>query len=67
MPGVDAVTRDRLLIHQFLLGLPTGISCQLRATRKTTELDAVMNRAQLLMTLEEQEHSCTTAIGNEPH
>ena len=67
MPSVDVVTRDRLLIHQFLLGLPIGISRQLRATGETTELDAVMDRARLLMTLEEQEYSCTAAIsGNEP-
>ena len=67
MPGVNVVTRDQLLIHQFLLGLPIGISHQLRATRETTELDPVVDRARLLMTLEEQEHSCTAAISsNEP-
>lgn len=32
-----------------------------------TELDAVMARAQLLLILEEQEHSFTTAISNESH
>ena len=66
MPGVDTATRDRLLIHQFLLGLPIGISRQLRATGETTKLDAVVNRARLLMTLEEQEHNHTVAISNEP-
>ena len=66
MPGVDTATRDRLLIHQFLLGLPIGISLQLRATGETTKLDAVVNRARLLMTLEEQEHNHTVAISNEP-
>ena len=25
MPGVDVVTREQLLIHQFLLGLPSWI------------------------------------------
>ena len=29
MPGVDTETHNRLLIHQFFLGLPIGISCQL--------------------------------------
>ena len=67
MPGVHVVTRDRLLIHQFSLGLPIGISRQLRATEDTTELDAIVDIARMLMTLEEQEHSCTAAIGgNEP-
>ena len=43
MPGVDTATYDRLLIHQFLLGLPIGISSQLRATRETMELDAIVD------------------------
>ena len=66
MPGVDTATRNRLLIHQFFLGLPIGISRQLRATGETTELDAVMDRARLLMTLEEQKHNHIAAISNEP-
>ena len=35
MPGVDTATRDRLLIHQFLLGLPIGISRQLPEKRRS--------------------------------
>ena len=42
-----------LLIHQFVSGLPVSISKQLRATDELNDLDAVTERAKLLMTIEE--------------
>jgi len=42
-------------IHQFLTGLPTAISRQLRATGEATELDKVVERARLLLTINNQE------------
>ena len=42
---------------RILSGLLASVSRQLRATGKTTDLDKVMERARLLMTMEEQEHT----------
>ena len=57
MPEADAITRQKLLIHQFLAGLPIEISKQLRATGEIEELDKLVQRARLLMTLKEKEQS----------
>ena len=32
MPDLDTTTRDQLLLHQFVAGLPQAVSPQLRAT-----------------------------------
>lgn len=55
MPGVDRDTKEKLLLHQLLVGLPATISRQLRSTGDVEDLEAVMKRAKLLMTLEEKE------------
>ena len=39
MPDVDAAARGQLLLHQFLAGLPTAVSRQLRASGETKELE----------------------------
>ncbi len=54
MPNIDAETREQLLLHQFLAGLPTAVSRQLRAAGQTKNLEKVVERARLLMVLEEQ-------------
>ena len=54
MPGLNAAARDPLLLHQFISGLPEAMSRQLRASGETTSLDAAVNRARLLMTIEGQ-------------
>lgn len=59
MPDVDAAARDQLLLHQFLAGLPAAISRQLRATGETKELDKAVERARLLMAMDDQ-HSAAT-------
>ena len=53
MPGASEDTRKQLLLHQFISGLPISISKQLRATGELNDLDAVTERAKLLMTIEE--------------
>ena len=51
MPDADADTRQKLLIHQFLTGLPAEISKQLRAAGEIEELDKLVQHPRLLMTL----------------
>ena len=53
MPDADAATRTQLLLHQFVSGLPVHIGKQLRATGDVSDLDRVLERAKLLMTIEE--------------
>lgn len=38
MPCMDAAAREQLLLHQFLSGLPTSVSKQVRAAGKTKTL-----------------------------
>ena len=59
MPEIDQIekTRDQLLLHQFVAGLPMQVSKQLRAVRATTELKSTVQRAKLLMLLDEQNSS----------
>ena len=52
MPGLDVSTGEQMLIHQFLTGLLTDISRQLHATREAKELTKVVERAHLLMTID---------------
>jgi len=53
MPNADATMQNQLLLHQFVSCLPVHISKQLRATGEVTELNKVLERAKLFMTLEE--------------
>ena len=53
MPEASDDTRKQLLLHQFVSGLPVSISKQLRATGEVNDLDVVMERAKLLMIIEE--------------
>ena len=53
MPGLDATARSPLLLHQFMEGLPTVVSKQLRAAGDVKDLDTALERARTLMTLEE--------------
>ena len=55
MPEIDQKTRDQLLLHQFVAGLPVQVSKQLRAVGATTELKSTVQRAKLLMSLEKQQ------------
>ena len=54
MPHISDAVREQLLLHQFLLGLLQDISKQLRATGAKTTLTIAMQRARLLVTIEDQ-------------
>ena len=46
-------TWKQLILHQFVSGLSANTSKQLRATGEVNDVDAVMERAKLLMTMGE--------------
>ena len=54
MPDISNAVREQLLLHQFLSGLPQDVSKQLRAMGATATLAVAMQRARLLMTIEDQ-------------
>ena len=62
MPELEANASKSLLLHQFLSGLPASISRQLRATGDTKELDAVVQRAKVLMAVSEQEQAAAMTV-----
>ena len=62
MPELEANASKFLLLHQFLSGLPASISRQLRATGDTKELDAVVQRAEVLMAVSEQEQAAAMTV-----
>ena len=53
MPEASEDTRKQLILHQFVSELPANISKQLRAMGEVNDMDAVMERAKLLMMMEE--------------
>ena len=57
MQGAEANARTQLVLHQFIIGLPTNISKQLHATDEVGDLDKVLERVQLLLTIEKQKKS----------
>ena len=63
MSEADAATRKQLLIHQFLTGILVEVSKQLRAVGEIDDLDRLIQRAKLLMTLDCSEK--TTAVGKQ--
>ena len=70
MPGLDENIGEQMLIHQFLTGLLTDISRQLRATGEAKKLTKVVERARLLMTIDNQSLSqsvaaCTSKLETE--
>ena len=52
MPELDKNAGEQMLIYQFLTGVPTAISQQLRATGEAKELTKVVEQACLLMTID---------------
>ena len=64
MPDISSATRNQLLLHQFLAGLSVQICKQLRAAGDVTSMETMLERAQLLMSLEaEQEQtSCMATV-----
>ena len=57
MPGLDKAVKEKLILHQFVAGLPDAMSKQLRATGEVQKLDDTVARTRLLMTIDDQEQS----------
>ena len=62
MPGIEANAKDQLLLHQLMAGLPTSITKQLRASGEIKNFNDTVQRARLLLSIEEQ-HS-VVAVGS---
>ena len=60
IPGLAAKAKQQLLLHHFLAGLPVSMSQQLRATGDTKVVDQVVERAKLLMVVQEQAAAITS-------
>ena len=50
-----AASKEPLLLHQFLSGIPESISRQLRASGEIKTFDKAIERARLLMTIEPEQ------------
>lgn len=57
MPSLANEAKEQLLPHQFLVGLPPAVSRQLRATDSAKSLDRALERAQVLMMIQEEEQA----------
>ena len=52
MPELDTGTRDKLLLHQFLSGIPHDISKPIHAASDVKTLDQATERARLLIAVD---------------
>ena len=64
MPDLASAAKEQLLLHQFLGGLPEDVSKQLRAMGVTNTLSEAVERAKLIMTVEN--HSQAAAVSTKP-
>jgi len=64
MPTLEAAGQKQLLLHQLLAGLPTAVSRQLRATGDTNDIDNVLERARLLLMMDEQQQLAAVSEGS---
>ena len=64
MPGIAPQTSEQLLLHQFLTGLPHEVSKKLQATGATNTLKAAVERAKIIMTIEQ--HTPVAAAQSQP-
>ena len=62
MPDIDIDTRDQLLLHQFLTGLPLAVSKQLRVSDDAKSLDKAVERARLLMAIEKDQMQTAAVV-----
>lgn len=62
MLKVESSMRDQLFLHQFISGLPISIAKQLRATGEVKDINDSIQRARLLLSLEEHEKHSTAAV-----
>ena len=67
LPDLEANARKQVVLHQFMSGLPSNISAQLRAMGDAKELDATVEKARLLLAIGSQTPSPAAAVGAEPN
>ena len=60
MPNIDATFHGQLLLHQFLAGIPGQVSRQLWAMGNATDLQWVVEKDRLLMSIDEQHENAVT-------
>ena len=65
MPDLPQDTREHLLLHQFLSGLPTAISKQLHSTGENQRLELMVEQTRLLMAIESDQESKSVAMISE--
>lgn len=65
MPDLGPQARDQLVLHQFLAGLPVSVSRQLRATGEAQTLQAAVERARLLMVIDDK--GPVAAVADQPN
>ena len=65
LPDPKANARKQV-VHQFMSGLPTNISAQLKPTGDAKELDSTAEKARLLLAIDSQTPPPTVAVGTEP-
>ena len=64
LPELEANARKQFVLHQFISGLPTHVSTQIRATGDTKELGATVKKARLLMAIGSQAPSPAETTGS---
>lgn len=57
--GIEGDAVDKMVLHQFLAGLPTHISRQLRALGETADLKKAVEKARLLIGMEKEPVAAT--------
>lgn len=62
MPGLAAEAREQLLLHQFLAGIPSSVSRQLRASGDTANLNNTIAKARLLMAVNDQQEVAAVGV-----
>ena len=62
MPDITADVRSQLLLHQLLVGLLTAVSKQLRANGDVNDLKKTIERARLLLSLEEERPTSVATV-----
>ena len=64
MPKINGETRNRLLLHQLMAGLPSEINKQLRATGETKDLDEPLGERDCYSRWR-YKHAATATVSNE--
>ena len=67
MQRLDNTACDQLLLHQFLAGLPSLLSRQLRATGEARDLNSYVERARLLISIDTQSQQVAAVEAQPKH